>query len=240
MLAQLRGCPTLCGRPTSPGTRAIVAYERNHCRSPLKEIQERTGLKRSMISDIAIHSAKQAKLHGSESFHSENSLPGMRSGAPPLLHDDQINALVTLATSSYDWRRRKWIDVASELGIPGTEPTIAKAFYSRGYGRYSPQQKPFLTADMKEQRDIWCKNKEDWDVTALHPGWRMVIYSDETSVILGELQGRKGVTRTKDEEWEEACLEKAFKTYSTFMFFGSIAWGWKGPCHIYQPELKSD
>ena len=66
-----------------------------------------------------------------------------------------------------------------------------------------------------------------------------MIFTDETSVILGEIRGRCRVTRTKDEEWDPTCLEKAFKTYSTFMFWGSIAWGWKGPCTIYEKETPA-
>ncbi len=49
-------------------------------------------------------------------------------------------------------------------------------------------------------------------------GWGRVIYTDETSVKLGEVRGLIHVTRTKEEEWEPDCCEKAFSGYTTFMF----------------------
>ncbi len=53
---------------------------------------------------------------------------------------------------------------------------------------------------------------------------------------MGENRGQIYVTRLKNEEWEPDCLEKLFSGYSTFIFWGAIAWNWKGPCHVYTPE----
>ncbi len=55
-----------------------------------------------------------------------------------------------------------------------------------------------------------------WDLTT--QGWGRVIYTDETSVILGEHRGQKHVTRKKNEEWDSMCCDKDFSQYSTFMF----------------------
>ena len=88
---------------------------------------------------------------------------------------------------------------------------------------------------------MFCLWYETWTLhtqEGLLGGWDQVIFTDETCVILGEIRGRDHVRRTKDEEWDPTCLEKAFKTHSTFMFWGSIAWGWKGPCHIYEKETS--
>ncbi len=46
-----------------------------------------------------------------------------------------------------------------------------------------------------------------WDLTI--EGWGRVIYTDETSIILGESRGRKRVTRKQDEEW---VLERPLKS----------------------------
>ena len=61
-----------------------------------------------------------------------------------------------------------------------------------------------------------------------------MIFTDETSVKLGETYGSIHVTRTKNEEWKKECCEKTFSGYSTFIFWGAIALNWKGPCHVYQ------
>jgi len=77
-----------------------------------------------------------------------------------------------------------------------------------------------------------------WDLTT--EGCGRVIYTDETSIILGESRGRKRVTQKQDEEWDPMCLGKAFKEYSTFMFWGFIALNGKGLCYIYRPEDKKE
>ncbi len=154
---------------------------------------------------------------------------------PPLLAQYEIDAMIKLSTSSYEWRRKTWMTVAKECKVVASRKTIVKAFEEAGYGRYAPRSKPNLTVEMKEKRCAWCLDKWYWGFIL---EWDRVIYTDETSVKLGENRGRIHVTRTKDEEWEPACMEKAFSGYSTFMFWGAIAYNWKGPCHIYEPEEK--
>ncbi len=227
------------GREVSPATRAAIAYARYQDRSPLRVIQARTGVSLTSISNISNDACKQAKIHGTEPFRGENVAPGSRSGRPPLLCQEQIDIMIKLATSSYEWRRRSWVTVARECGVIASRPTIEKAFKEAGYGRYSPRQKPYLTVIMKTKRLDWCRDKEFWDVIS-GQGWGRVIYTDETSVKLGELRNLIHVTRTKEEEWEPDCCKKAFSGYTTFMFWGSIALDWKGPCYIYQPENKKD
>ncbi len=226
------------GRDVSPATRGAIAYARYKDRSPLRVIQARTGVPLSTISDICNHAYKQAKIHGTEPFHGENTASGSHSGRPPMLCQEEIDKMIKLAISSYEWRRKSWMDVARECKIKGFIPTISKAFHEAGYERYSPRSKPWLTDTMKFVRLQWCKDRVHWDLTT--EGWGRVIYTDETSVILGESRGRKRVTRKQDEEWDPMCLEKAFKEYSTFMFWGSIALNWKGPCYIYRPEDKKE
>ena len=98
---------------------------------------------------------------------------------------------------------------------------------------------------MKDDRLTFCLWHETWTLHSKENdlldigGWDQVIFTDETSVIMGEHRGKGLITRTKDEEWSLDCMERAFKTNSTFMFWGSIAWGWKGPCHIYEKETPA-
>ena len=221
------------GRQVSPATRGAVAYARNLERSPLKTIQARTQVPRSTISDNARHSAKQAKIHGGSSVHAQNSAAGTRSGRPPLLSQEQIDTMLRKSTSSYEWRRKTWMTVAREVGVTASRTTVERAFHEAGYGRYSPRSKPNLTLEMRQKRCRWCLDHAYWGFIL---GWDLVIYTDETSVKLGVNRGKIHVTRTKDEEWEPACLEKSFTGYSTFIFWGAIAWNWKGPCYIYIPE----
>ncbi len=227
------------GREVSSATRAAIAYARYQDRSSLRVIQARIEVSLTSISNISNHACKQAKIHGTEPFRGENVAPGSRSERPSLLCQEQIDIMIKLVTSSYEWRRRFWITIARECEVLASRSTIERAFKEVGYGRYSPRQKPYLIVIMKTKRLDWCRNKEFWDVIS-GQRWDRVIYTNETSVKLGELRSLIHVTRTKEEEWKPDCCEKAFFEYTTFMFWGSIALNWKGPCYIYQPEDKKD
>ncbi len=130
------------GRDVSPSTRGAIAYARYQNRSPLRVIQARTGVPLSTISDICNHANKRAKTHETESFRGENTASGSHSERPPMLCQEEIDNMIKLATSSYEWRRKSWMNVAHECNVKGFKPTISKAFHEAGYGRYSPRHKP--------------------------------------------------------------------------------------------------
>ena len=88
--------------------------------------------------------------------------------------------------------------VAREVGVTAFRITVERAFYEAGYGQYSPRSKPNLTLEIRQKRCRWCLDHAYYWGFVL--GWDLVIYSDETSVKLGENRGRIYVTRTKDEE----------------------------------------
>jgi len=105
--------------------------------------------------------------------------------------------------------------VAREASIRVSRTTVDRVFREVGLGRYSPRSKPNLTLEMREKRCRWCLDHAYWGFIL---GWDLVIYIDEISVKLGENRGRIHVTRLKNEEWDPACLEKSFSSYTTFMF----------------------
>ena len=44
----------------------------------------------------------------------------------------------------------------------------------------------------------------------------------------------------KDERWNFDCIRRRYKNYLEFMFWGCFTYDYKGPCHIYSPELAQD
>ena len=147
--------------------------------------------------------------------------------------------MIKLVTSSYEWWRRSWIMIARECEVLVSRSTIERVFKKAEYERYSSRQKSYLIVIMKMKRLNWCKDKEFWDVISRQK-WDRVIYMNETSVKLRELQSLIHVTRTKEEEWESDCCEKIFFEYTTFMFWDSIALNWKSSCYIYQLKNKKN
>ncbi len=226
-------------REISSVTRAAIAYARYQNRSSLRVIQARIEVSLTSISNISNHAYKQAKTHETKSFREENVASESRSERSSLLCQKQIDIMIKLVTSSYEWRRRSWVTIARECEVLASRSTIERVFKKAEYERYSPRQKSYLIVIMKTKRLDWCRDKEFWNVISKQE-WGRVIYTNETSVKLRELRSLIHVTRTKEEEWKSDCCEKIFFEYTTFMFWDSIALNWKSLCYIYQPENKKD
>jgi transposase len=73
----------------------------------------------------------------------------------------------------------------SQLGIEISGHTVAKILKKMGFKKTKPTRKPGLTKKMREERLAWCLIHKDWTLD----DWKMVIFSDETSVMLGHQRG---------------------------------------------------
>jgi hypothetical protein len=66
--------------------------------------------------------------------------------------------------------------------------------------------------------------------------WKNVIWTDETSVQLGGVRGKRRVWRKVEEAYYKHCIKKRWKQFKEFMFWGSFSYDYKGPCHIWEDE----
>jgi len=67
-----------------------------------------------------------------------------------------------------------------------------------------------------------------------------VIWSDETSIILGCRRGGIRLYRKPGEAFKESSIRRRWKGYSKFIFWGCFTWDRKGPCHIWSTETKAE
>lgn len=89
---------------------------------------------------------------------------------------------------------------------------------------------------MRKERYAWALLHKDWTLDQ----WKLVIFSDETSVVLGHRRGGYRIWRTKDERFLKSCIRERWKGYSEFMFWGCFSYDYKGPCHIWKPETAAE
>ncbi len=89
---------------------------------------------------------------------------------------------------------------------------------------------------MRKARLRWCLLYKDWTLE----NWKNVIFTDETSVVLGHRRGGYRVWRKADEAYNKSVIRPRWKGYSEFMFWGCFSYDKKGPCHIYTPETKKE
>ena len=88
-----------------------------------------------------------------------------------------------------------------------------------------------------EARLQFCLRYQHWTIE----DWKNVIWSDETSVILGQQRGyKRRVWRTPLEKNIKSCTRRRWAGYSEFMFWECFSYDKKGPFHIWKPETQQE
>jgi DNA-binding transcriptional MerR regulator len=163
-----------------------------------------------------------------------------RSGRPLKQTEPTKDTLTHKVSRDRYGRERTCADLAGELShelntdISAT--TVFRCLKSLGYRKTKPTRKPGLTKKMKEERLKWCLDHQDWTLD----DWKNVIWSDETSVVLGHRRGGYRVWRTSNEAFQRSCIRERWKGFSEFMFWGCFTYDRKGPCHIWTPETAQE
>ena len=92
--------------------------------------------------------------------------------------------------------------------------TVLRALQRNGFRACKSTKKPGLSIAMKKARMRFCIEHRDWTLE----DWKNVIWSDETSVMLNAVRGRRLQWRTSKEMNERTCIRRRWKGHSEFMF----------------------
>ena len=100
---------------------------------------------------------------------------------------------------------------------------VASVARAAGYCRRVAWCKPFLSKAAVRKQLAWARENGETD-------WRLVLWTDEVRLELGERPGRVFVTRKPGEEFLPVNVQPTFKSgRNSIMLWGCIAHGWKGP-----------
>lgn len=114
--------------------------------------------------------------------------------------------------------------------------TVWKILKAEGYSQCKLTVKPGLQDLNKKERLAWCLERKDWTLEQ----WKDIIFSDETSVQLGGVRGRRRVWRKPDEAFHDHVIRRRWKGFSEFMFWGCFTYDKKGPCHVWEKQSAAD
>lgn len=89
---------------------------------------------------------------------------------------------------------------------------------------------------MRDARLQFCLRYKDWTLEQ----WKNVIWTDETSILLGHRRGSYKIWRRVGERCTRTCIRERWKGFSEFMFWGSFTYYFKGPCHIWHTEKAKE
>jgi transposase len=159
---------------------------------PHFEITAKTGISKSQIyklRDKAISRGWDPKVSGIVEVEHVEDTP--RSGRPKIPQSvvDLILKTVTKNSTTRTWscNRIAW-EVSSTPDISSISGmTVWRVLKENGYSSYKRTVKPGLKDEDKVARLKWCLDHEHWTLE----DWKNVIWTDETSVQLGSVRGKK-------------------------------------------------
>jgi hypothetical protein len=162
--------------------------------------------------------------------------PG-RPKTSPVVVDHILRILTKNSTTRSYSAARLAYEVSSIPGIATiSASTVYRVLKTEGYSVCKQTVKPGLTMDMKKARLAWCLLHEHWTLE----DWKNVIFTDETSVQMGGVRGKRRVWRKADEAYHPHVIKRRWKGFKEFMFWGAFSYDKKGPCHIWKNETAAE
>jgi transposase len=200
-----------------------------------REIQARTDITPASQSNIK----KKAQERGFDPSQNprildEYVVDGIRSGRPKEIKKETVDKIVENIEKDRAGREKSAEYLAFESGI--SYSSTLRILHSNDLHSVKPTRKPGLNTQQRAARLAFALEHQDWTLE----DWKRVIWSDETSVILGQRRGGVRLWRRPQEAYESTVIRHRWKGFSEFMFWGCFSWDKKGPCHIWEPELAQE
>jgi transposase len=201
----------------------------------VSRIIEYTGLSKATIyriRKIAIERGYDPKIN--REFKDDYFTDAPRSGRPKIITEDTTSKVTEVVRTNREGREMTAREIGFKVGI--SEMSVLRVLNLNGFGKFKPTWKPGLTAAMREARLKFALEHQYWTLE----DWKNVIWSDETSIMLGHRRGATRVWRTKEERYDETVIRTRWKKASEFMFWGCFSYDKKGPMHIWTPETAQE
>ncbi len=145
-----------------------------------------------------------------------------------------LGALQSFVSHDKEARETTAEALGDNFGV--SKMTTLRALKKLSYHSVKPTFKPGLTQAMRDARLAFAIAHKDWTLE----DWMRVIWTDETSVILGHRRGRLRVWKMPKEIMEDSVIRRRFKKYAMFMVWGCFTYHLKGPMHIFQTETAAE
>jgi transposase len=159
-----------------------------------------------------------------------------RSGRPSVITERQGRLFVRKTMKN---RHVSLRELTTNVDFEGARATASNYLHNAGIGSYVAVKKPFISKENQKQRLLWCKERINWSVV---PEWSSIIWSDESSVEIGQSSRRELVWRKAGERYNSNCLRPTFKSgRKSVMVWGCFVGDRLGPLVICEEgRMNSD
>jgi len=134
--------------------------------------------------------------------------------------------LITAVQTDISNRSKSSKILAYEANLSNS--SALRILHKYGINYVKPTTKCGLTPAMKKAHLEFCLAHKDWTLE----DWKNVIWSNETSVVLGQRRGSARFWHTPHKAYKRSIICNRWKGYSEFMFWGCFSYDHKGPCYI--------
>ena len=153
-----------------------------------------------------------------------------RSGRPKTITEAIEQKVLASVREDSSGREKSSEYLGYEVNI--SRSSVLRILKRHGLTCVKPTRKPILTPKMREARLRFARAHAHWTLE----DWKQVIWTDETSVVLGHRRGTVRLWRDSKEAYDPTCIHRRWKGFSEFMFWGLFTWYEKGLTHIWKPE----
>ena len=178
-----------------------------------KDIEAKTDVKQSAQSAIK----KRAFQRGFRPEQDPRILEhyvedGARSGRPKEITSEIEQRLLDSNSADRSGREKSSEVLAYVCGI--SRSSALRILHKHSLSSVKPNRKAGLNLHQRAARLAFCLAHQSWTLE----DWKRVIWSDETSVILGQRRGTVRLWRRSGEAYEKTCIRQRWKGFSEFMF----------------------
>ena len=187
-----------------------------------------TGVTKGAISNIV----KKAMERGSEggAIVDEYVADKPQPGRPKTVNPEIEEKILDSVRKDRTGREKPTEYLAFEAGI--SRSPCHRVLKRHGFNKVKPTMKPGLSDKAKQKRLEFCPRHKHWTLEDS----KNVIWSDETSVVLGHRRGGQRLWRTPSEATEPTCIRRRWKGTQEFIFWDALAMTKKGQVIFTYPS----
>ncbi|KJZ69977.1 hypothetical protein HIM_10622 [Hirsutella minnesotensis 3608] len=215
-----------------------IALELWNQRVPTQQIIERTGIKKPAFYCLLKKAITRGFRRGQEvieAYVEDAQRPGRPIAVTEACGKDVIQALTKNSTTRQYSLEQLSEALLKQYGWSVSRMTLWRWLRQQGYSNVKLTTKPGLNERQRLTRLRFAWEHRDWSLEQ----WKKVVWSDETSLVLGSVRGKRRIWRLPSEAYHSHNIRTRWKGRKEFMFWACFSYDHKGPAYAWGIETAA-